>query len=263
VTTATVRVQGRCEAYRQRGGAPAQRVRHSAVAQSIVGDRRCRSCYSAQAEISDGPILIGPGRGAPTSEQGRIFQLKGCLRMTLREILSGTSSWLRSHRYAENGRCAPVLADDGLLAADRDLEDEFGDVGGPAGEPVMGGPITAVERRESIERLQDGFNQLVDQLQQINDHLSRQVAQHEDLMARVKQLPPLLESLPSAVENQKHLTGQLLAHLQNTVARERQFSEAVERMPAEAARQTDTLVDINHQLAAAADIDVQMAESFN
>jgi methyl-accepting chemotaxis protein len=183
--------------------------------------------------------------------------------MTLREILSGTSSWLRSHRYAENGRCAPVLADDGLLAADRDLEDEFGDVGGPAGEPVMGGPITAVERRESIERLQDGFNQLVDQLQQINDHLSRQVAQHEDLMARVKQLPPLLESLPSAVENQKHLTGQLLAHLQNTVARERQFSEAVERMPAEAARQTDTLVDINHQLAAAADIDVQMAESFN
>jgi len=37
----------------------------------------------------------------------------------------------------------------------------------------------------------------------------------------------------------------------------------VERIPSETAKQTDALVNIDHQLAAAADTDVQMAESFN
>jgi hypothetical protein len=39
--------------------------------------------------------------------------------------------------------------------------------------------------------------------------------------------------------------------------------DTVERIPDEIARQSDALVDIDHQLAAAADADVQMAESFN
>jgi hypothetical protein len=39
--------------------------------------------------------------------------------------------------------------------------------------------------------------------------------------------------------------------------------ETVEKIPTETAKQTDALVDIDHQLAAAADTDVQMAESFN
>jgi len=182
--------------------------------------------------------------------------------MTLREILTGTSSWLRSHRYEESGRCEPSLDDDGLLATDAEGSEDFPGVAA-AGEPVVVSTITAPERRESLERLQDGFNQLVDQLQEINEHLGRQVAQQEDLMGRVQQLPPLLESLPSTVENQKNLTGQLLEQLKSAAVSQRQFSEAVDRIPAEAVRQTDTLVHINHQLAAAADIDVQMAESFS
>jgi hypothetical protein len=36
----------------------------------------------------------------------------------------------------------------------------------------------------------------------------------------------------------------------------------VDRIPQETARQTDTQASINHQLAAAADTDVQLAESF-
>jgi len=120
----------------------------------------------------------------------------------------------------------------------------------------------ALERREPIEKLQEGFNRLIGQLEQINDHLNEQVAQHQELMGKVRQLPQVLESLPSAVENQKKLTAQLLDQLQSTAAKDRQFLEVVGRIPAETARQTEALVSIDHQLAAAADTDVQMTQSF-
>jgi hypothetical protein len=197
--------------------------------------------------------------------------------MTLREILTGTSNWLRVRRFEPAGRCEPVLDSDGLLTMALEPEGDFEDAGavhgsheslgaGPQarrsafGNP--GHPVTTLDRREPVEKLQEGFNQLVEQLQQINEHLSLQLSQHYELMGRVRQLPQLLESLPSAVENQKNLTTQLLGQLRTTAAKDQQFIEAVGQIPAETARQTDTLTLINHQLAAAADIDVQMAESF-
>lgn len=187
------------------------------------------------------------------------------LRMTLRGILSGTASWLRAHRYEDSGRCEPSLDDDGLLAMDLGLDRDPADVrsAGSTTEPVVVSTITSVERREPAEKLQEGLNNLVDQLERINEHLSQQLEQHEELMGRVRQLPQLLESLPSVAESQKKLTGQLLEHLRTSAARDRRLSEIVEEIPATATRQTDTLIDINHQLAAAAETDVQMAEGFN
>lgn len=185
--------------------------------------------------------------------------------MTLRGILSGTASWLRAHRDEDHDHCEPALDDDGLLAADFEPDDDSRDVRsmGPTSRPVVVSAIASLERREPVERLQEGLDQLVSQLEQINDHLSEQLTQHGELMGRVRQLPQLLESLPSAVENQKRLTTQLLEQLRVTAARDRQFGVIVEQIPVAATRQTDALIDINHQLAIAGDIDVQMAESFN
>jgi chromosome segregation ATPase len=184
--------------------------------------------------------------------------------MTLRDILTGTGNWLRAHRYEAAGRCEPALDGDGLLTATLDPDEEFDDglMGGGMHGPVRIGPIAPRERRESIERLQEGFDQLVGQLEQVNQHLGKQLRQHEELMGRVKELPPLLESLPSSIENQKHLTTQLLDQLRSTASKDQQFVAAVERIPAETARQSDTLNLINHQLAAAADTDVQLAQTF-
>jgi len=197
--------------------------------------------------------------------------------MTLREILSGTSNWLRSHRYEPAGRCEPMLDDDGLLSLNLDSDEAYGDTQSAHAphEPVVVGPqarrnafaspvntVTTLDRRESVEKLQEGFDRLVGQLEQINEHLGQQLTQHEELMGRVSELPRLLESLPSAVENQKTLTNQLLDQLRTTAAKDRQFVETVGRIPIETARQTDTLTLINHQLAAAADTDVQLAQSF-
>jgi ABC-type transporter Mla subunit MlaD len=184
--------------------------------------------------------------------------------MTLREILTGTSNWLRSRRYERAGRCEPVLDDDGLLTMGLEPQEDF-EGAGPAhtpNGPVVVNPVTTLERREPVEKLQEGFNRLIGQLEQINDHLSQQLTQHQELMGRVKQLPELLESLPSAVENQKLLTTQLLDQLRTTAAKDQQFIETVDKIPAETARQTDTLTLINHQLEAAADADVQLASSF-
>ncbi|MHC4750944.1 MAG: hypothetical protein ACYTFW_13855, partial [Planctomycetota bacterium] len=88
------------------------------------------------------------------------------------------------------------------------------------------------------EKLQEGFDKLVDQLQGINEHLNRQATQHEDLMSRIKQLPQLLESFPAVVENQKRITEQLLEHLKATSAKNEQFVDAVEKIPNETAKQT-------------------------
>jgi len=184
--------------------------------------------------------------------------------MTLKEILTGTGSWLRSHRYEEVSPCVPALDEDGLLMETRDGEGGFGGrTSNTARDPVMINSVTSLERRESVEKLEEGFNQLVGQLAKINEHLNQQLTQHEELMSRVRELPQLLDSLPTAVENQKALTQELLEQLKSTAAKDRQFIEAVEQVPAETARQTDVLTTINHQLAAAAETDVQFTGSFN
>jgi len=184
--------------------------------------------------------------------------------MTLKQILTGTSSWLRAHRYETIGPCEPALNDEGLIASRFDADDDFMGTRSAhaAGDPVMVSTVTSLERRDSTERLQEGFEKLVEQLQQINGHLNRQLQQHEELMGRVRELPQVLESLPSAVENQKHLTTQLLEQLRNSANKNQQFIEAVGQIPAETARQTDTLTMINHQLAAAAETDVQLTDGF-
>lgn len=123
--------------------------------------------------------------------------------------------------------------------------------------------VKPAAKSESLEKLQAGFDKLIEQLKGINEHLSRQATQHEDLTNRIDQLPKLLETFPTVVENQKRLTQQLLDNLETATTKDQQFIDAVEKIPTETAKQTDSLVGIDHQLAAAADADAQMAESFN
>ena len=100
-------------------------------------------------------------------------------------------------------------------------------------------------------------------MQGINQHLNRQVTQNEELMSRIEQLPKWLESFPDVVQNQRQITEQLIGQLKTAIAKDQQFIDTVEKIPMETAKQTDALVDIDHQLAAAADTDVQMVQSFN
>jgi len=121
----------------------------------------------------------------------------------------------------------------------------------------------SLERKESVEILGKAFNRMVDQLEGINEHLGKQVAQHETLMDRIDQLPQLLENLPEAVDNQKQVVNSLIEQLKGKALKEQQFVEIIEKIPAETAKQTNALSDMNHKLSVSADADVQMTESFN
>ena len=188
--------------------------------------------------------------------------------MALKNIWTETSNWLRKHKLYRPLNSQPELDDEGLISQTSEFTSNDNN---PSNNEVI---VKAVQQNENqggtgrlpaetLEKLQEGFEKLIDRLQGINEHLDRQAAQHEELMNRIQQLPRLLESFPAVVENQKKITEQLLEQLKSTTAKNEQFVDAVEQIPTQTAKQTDALVNIDHQLAAAADIDVQMSQSFN
>jgi archaellum component FlaC len=190
----------------------------------------------------------------------------GDFEMALKDLLSKTNTWLRSRKLSGSENYQPDIDDNGLIRQQSPSPDPNNDKflhTGAEKNPVVVKTVQPMDKSESLEKLQEGFNNLIGQLKGINEHLNHQISQHEDLMNRIEQLPKLLESFPTVVENQKKLTEQMLEQLKSTVAKDQQFIDVVAKIPTETGKQTDALVDINNQLAAAADADVQMAESFN
>jgi soluble cytochrome b562 len=218
--------------------------------------------------------------------------------MAFKNIWAETSNWLRSRKMNFSGHHRPEIDDEGLISQDNDsvetsevssLEDieqhttdkprvealrpkkpdDKQSASDVAARSKVKYPVSRVEKAEtgnsaeSLDKFREGFDKLINQLEGINGHLNRQAEQHEALMERIKQLPGLLESFPAMVENQKKITEQLLEQLRSMSARNEQFMDAVEKIPSETSKQTDALVEIDHQLAAAADIDVQMVDNFN
>ncbi|UCF17749.1 MAG: hypothetical protein JSW59_09850, partial [Phycisphaerales bacterium] len=186
--------------------------------------------------------------------------------MALKQLWSQTGRWLRKNNPLAPVAHRPEIDDDGLISRS-DESDEQAVKESPRAEicnnEVTVRAVPQVDRAESIEKLQQGFDQLVEQLKGINEHLNRQASQQEELMGRIEQLPKILESFPQVVENQKRTAEELLEQLKNAAAKNERFIDAVEKIPTETAKQTDALVNIDHQLGAAADIEVQRTESFN
>jgi uncharacterized phage infection (PIP) family protein YhgE len=183
--------------------------------------------------------------------------------MTIKEIWTKTNDWLKAHKISAVVDSQPEVDDQGLIAQGTESPESAAER--PTGPPdkIVVKAAQRTDKRESLEKLQAGFETLVDKLQSINKHLNRQITQQDELVRRIEQLPQLLEGFPKLLENQKQIIEQLLEQLKSAAAKDHQFIDAVEKIPAETAKQTDALVNIDHQLAAAADIDVQMAESFN
>jgi uncharacterized phage infection (PIP) family protein YhgE len=179
---------------------------------------------------------------------------------------SRTSTWLRDHKLTRTVRFRPQVGDDGLIGQEDKPAESGVDVSRPVGtqsDKVLVKTVQPTEKQQSLEKLQNGFDKLIDQLQGINKHLNQQVGQNEELMNRIEQLPKLLEGFPELVQNQRRITEGLVEQIKAAVAKDQQFVDTVERIPMETAKQTDALVDIDNQLAAAANTDVQIVENFN
>ena len=186
--------------------------------------------------------------------------------MGLRNFLSKTGGWVKDRRLSRIESYQPQLNNDGLLENNScsavPIEERPRSDSKQTNEVVVK-TVNQTDKSHSLEKLHGAFDKLIEQLHGIGEHLNNQAAQQENLVARMDKLPELLENFPAIVRNQEQLTEQLLEQLKATSVKDHQFIDAVEKLPSETVKQTDVLVNINHQLAAAADTDVQMTESFN
>jgi small-conductance mechanosensitive channel len=183
--------------------------------------------------------------------------------MTLKDFWSKASSWLEAHKPSKPADYQPEIDNEGLISEGIESTEAAAEDKTSEGNQVLVKTVQPMDKTQTLEKLQAGFDKLVEQLEGINSHLNRQAAQNEELMRRIEQLPRLMESFPAVVENQKQLTEQLFEQLKTTATMEQEFIGTIEKIPTETAKQTDALTDINHQLAAAADVDVQMTEGLN
>ena len=184
-------------------------------------------------------------------------------KMGVQGILVRFGNWLRGRRgwfdKSQDGTkhgdyVTPAVSEEGLMVDNHQPTD---------GERNAIKAVAIRGKAESIEKLQAGFDRLIEELSGINEHLRKQVAQHEELISRIDQLPKLVESFPASVENQKVLTEQLVNQLKSNLLKDQQLLNAVEKIPTESAKQTDMLGKIDGQLTAAAEVDAQMTETFN
>jgi dGTP triphosphohydrolase len=176
--------------------------------------------------------------------------------------------WTRIDRWwsAKNQRVVSVAVDeDGLIS-----EPDTGSSDTPPDQDkntrdteMVVKKVSAVERKDNTEVLGQAFNKLIDKLQGINEHLDKQISQHEELMQRIEKLPDLLQSLPDAVGNQRQVVDSLIEQLKTRALKDQQFTETIDKIPSEAAKQTNAVLEMNHKLSVATDIDAQMSENFN
>jgi hypothetical protein len=190
---------------------------------------------------------------------------KGSFTTRVKDFFARTGKRVKFVKFTKSGGFSPELNDSGLLSETADYSEEKHSTtkSHPVHSPaamVKAGPDSA--RNEQIEKLQDGFNRLIGQLQTINNNLSEQVEHQQQLMERLDKLPQMFESFAPSIKNQQQLTEQVIAELKASTMKNQKFIEAVESIPTETAKQTDALQSIDHQLAAAADCDAQMTQSF-
>jgi ABC-type transporter Mla subunit MlaD len=183
--------------------------------------------------------------------------------MDLKEFWTKTNGWLQRHSLSGAGNYHPEVNEEGLITAESEGSEVDEEKQSEENRQVVVKTVTPADKNQSLEKLQEGFNKLIEQLKGINENLNRQVTQQENLVNQIDKMPQLLESFPAVVENQKQLTEQLLEQLNATATKNQQFIDSIEKIPAETGKQTDALVNIDHQLAAVADTEVQMAENFN
>lgn len=195
-----------------------------------------------------------------------LFGEKGFL-MAIKELVAKVGGWWGGRG---NGKdvCAQIdedglICEDGEVSSGQESQHRHED-GDQVNEIVVKKPDGGtIEKKESIEKLGEAFNCLVDQLQGINDHLGRQVQQHEALMGRIDQLPDLLEALPGAVDTQKQVVESLVEQLKGKALKDQQFADVVGKIPVETIKQTNALVDMNQKLSVSTEISSQMSDNFN
>ncbi len=184
--------------------------------------------------------------------------------MTVRDLWKKTCGWLKKAFLPISDNDHPILNSEGLISSSSAPTSPTEEkTSATAEDAVAVKAAYPSDKNQSLEKIQAGFDNLIHQLQTINDNLGQHLSQQQDLTERLGKIPVLLENFPVIVENQKQLIERTLEQLDAIAVRNQQFISAVEKIPAETVKQTHTLVEINRQLTAAAEVDAQVTDSFN
>jgi chromosome segregation ATPase len=121
---------------------------------------------------------------------------------------------------------------------------------------------SVVRKKEPVEVFAESVDRLVGKLDGINDSLSRQTQQNEQLVRKLDELPTLLAPMPDAVHQQRQALIQMTEQLRRKVEQDEALSMLLAKLPDLAGQQTEALEAIEERLSTAADVDAKMAGTF-
>jgi small-conductance mechanosensitive channel len=174
------------------------------------------------------------------------------IQVNVRDAWEKLLTWMRIRKGSRFESYAEIDDDSGLISSEYESR---GDA-----QSVI---VKKADKSAQLDRLQEGFNQLVAQLEHINQNLTDNLTQQKDLVAKMAQMPRMMEHFPLAIENQQRTIELLNEQFKATSEKTAEFMDVLKKLPEESMRQTDTLISINRQLSVAADTDIIMNENFN
>jgi len=168
--------------------------------------------------------------------------------MAIKELISRTSRWFASRRNG-NGLYEPLQSSKSIESVSSNHSNIISRI-----------TEQKPDRTEALQMIQSSFEQLVDKLGGINDHLGRQVEQNAELLKRIDEIPQLLQNFPESMKNQKMAVDLLVEQLKSQSLKNQQFTEAVSKIPVAAEQQTSSIKEMAGQIAASAAVDSQILE---
>jgi hypothetical protein len=167
--------------------------------------------------------------------------------MAIKELISRTTKWFASKKN-DKGLYEPLQGTQSRESGSNPLNIV----------PIRLEPKP--DRTETLQMIQNSFEQLVNQLGGINDHLGRQVEQNAELLKRIDEIPQLLQNFPESMKTQKFVVESLIEQLKSQALKNQQFSETVAKIPAASEEQTAAVREMAGQVAAQAAVDTQILE---
>ena len=167
--------------------------------------------------------------------------------------------WLRSAGRGSSGDDLPPVSSAGLLA-----DDDSGSTRGEAEANQNGGlaPLSRRRQREqSIQRLQEGYEQVVGLIGSIHSHLEKQDQRTRQIADALTQLAATTARLPAAAEAQSTQLATIAAQLEASNDRARRWEQTLFDLPKLAEAQREMLSSIGGELEAARQADVRMADT--
>jgi hypothetical protein len=109
--------------------------------------------------------------------------------MALNDILSKAGRWLKTHKPSGPVGYHQEIDEEGLISQAAESTKSAVEDKPAESNQVLVKMVPPMDKTQSLEKLQESFDKLVEQLEGINSHLNRQSAHNEELMKRLEQLP--------------------------------------------------------------------------